>query len=64
MNDCDYLAFSSSGSVVFKPVTPRAHELFKGLPLDTGGHLVISDEDEANALFDRLDEAGLVDFTA
>jgi hypothetical protein len=60
----DYIAFTSNGSVVFQPVTPRAHPAFKGLPLDAQGCFTASSDDEANALFARLDEADLVDFTA
>lgn len=60
----DYLAGSSSGRVLFRPLTPRALEAFHGLPLDAQGCYLAADDEEANALFDRFDEAGLEDLTA
>lgn len=59
----DYLASSHLGHVVFRPLTPRAVAAFDGLGLDTEGCFWAADEDEANALFARLDEADLVDLT-
>lgn len=60
----DYRVFARSGSAVFQPLTQRALEAFEGLPLDPQGCFRASSDDEANALFDRLDEAALVDLTA
>lgn len=60
----DYVALghTGSGSVVFQPLTPRAHEAFEGLPLDPRGCFRASSDDEANTLFERLDAHGLKDF--
>ncbi len=59
----DYLAFTVSGHVVFQPITPRAYEAFKGLPMDSEGCFSAYDDADANALFERLDYAGLCDLT-
>lgn len=59
----DYLATSSYGHVVFRPLTPRALEAFAGLPLDAQGCFRAADDAEAEALFTRLDYADLFDLT-
>jgi hypothetical protein len=65
MNNADYLAYQSSGSVVFQPVTPRAYRAFEALalPMDERGSFRAPDEATATDLFDRLDAQGLEDFT-
>lgn len=75
----DYTVTSDRTQVLFRPLTPRALEAFSGLPLEaTAGRRLVpaslsldadgcyrtSSDDEANALFERLDGAGLIDFTA
>ena len=59
IEEADLLIFTLSGSVLFRPLTPRALEAFSGLRLDANG-FHMAPQGEAVRLRSRLEAAGLM----